>query len=423
MRGVRFLALAAAAMLCCNAFAQDLRGHGGPVRAIAVSPDSRSVITGSFDTSAIEWDLASSAARTIFRKHDGPVNAVAALGGERFVTGGDDGRVIVWASGQQEPLRILEDRDAPIAALSVSPDGATLASAGWDGDIHLLRLDGTGETAILKGHAGQVSALLYLQGDVLVSGAYDATIRFWRDGREIRAVQLPSPVNKLAIIPGGLIAACADGYLRMVSSEGDSAGEVELSAFPIVALAASPAGNLVVAGTIDGRVLFVDPKSKGIVRENQSRGWPVWALAFTSDGNQFFSGGGDGLGRRWDAITGNIVGATIANAADGVPNPLRETRGAEVFKACSACHTLQDDAAPRAGPTLHGIMGRHIASTANYTYSNALHSLDIVWGPDTIAKLFEVGPHEYTPGTKMPEQRLNPADRQALVEFLDQATR
>jgi cytochrome c len=40
-----------------------------------------------------------------------------------------------------------------------------------------------------------------------------------------------------------------------------------------------------------------------------------------------------------------------------------------------------------------------------------------------VAKLFEVGPMTYTPGTKMPEQIIgSPEDRRALVEFLEKAT-
>jgi cytochrome c len=46
-----------------------------------------------------------------------------------------------------------------------------------------------------------------------------------------------------------------------------------------------------------------------------------------------------------------------------------------------------------------------------------------VWTPETVAKMFEVGPMTYTPGTKMPEQTIGSAeDRKALVEFLGKAT-
>jgi cytochrome c len=38
--------------------------------------------------------------------------------------------------------------------------------------------------------------------------------------------------------------------------------------------------------------------------------------------------------------------------------------------------------------------------------------------------LFEIGPALYTPGTKMPEQRIgSQQDRAALVQFLERATR
>ena len=96
---------------------------------------------------------------------------------------------------------------------------------------------------------------------------------------------------------------------------------------------------------------------------------------------------------------------------------------AEAFRACVACHTLNTDDGNRAGPTLHGIFGRRIASLPGYRFSPALRDMDIVWTPETVSKLFEVGPATYTPGTKMPEQRIgDPGDRTALIRFLQRAT-
>ena len=43
-------------VVCGRADAQ-LRGHGGPVRALAISADGTHAISGSFDTSAIRWSL------------------------------------------------------------------------------------------------------------------------------------------------------------------------------------------------------------------------------------------------------------------------------------------------------------------------------------------------------------------------------
>jgi cytochrome c len=73
---------------------------------------------------------------------------------------------------------------------------------------------------------------------------------------------------------------------------------------------------------------------------------------------------------------------------------------------------------------LHGIFGRRIASLPGYSYSEPLKHLDIVWTPETLARLFEIGPARYTPGTKMPEQQIgSPEDRAALIKFLERATR
>jgi cytochrome c len=98
--------------------------------------------------------------------------------------------------------------------------------------------------------------------------------------------------------------------------------------------------------------------------------------------------------------------------------------GAEVFRACVACHTLNAKDGVRAGPTLAGVFGRRIATLPGYNFSDALKKLDIVWTPETVSKLFEVGPLAYTPGTKMPEQRIGSAeDRAALVKFLEKTTK
>ena len=70
------------------------------------------------------------------------------------------------------------------------------------------------------------------------------------------------------------------------------------------------------------------------------------------------------------------------------------------------------------------MFGRRIATAPGYNFSEPLKTMDIVWSAETIQKLFEVGPSRYTPGTKMPEQTIgDPADRAALVRFLEEATR
>jgi cytochrome c len=150
----------------------------------------------------------------------------------------------------------------------------------------------------------------------------------------------------------------------------------------------------------------------------------VWSLAFMPDGKTLLTGGSDRVVRSWDAESGEHIGAI---AAGGMEDPLEKFTGdpgAEVFRACVACHSLTPEGENRAGPTLFGLFGRKIASVPGYDYSPAFHALDIVWTPETVAKLFELGPASFTPGTRMPEQRIGKAaDREALVRFLQKATR
>ena len=142
-----------------------------------------------------------------------------------------------------------------------------------------------------------------------------------------------------------------------------------------------------------------------------------------SPGGTLLAGGADRLVREWDVETGQRLGTT----AEGPADPMAKYAGnpdAEVFRACIACHTLDPDDGNRAGPTLHGIFGRRIASAPGYHYSPAFREMDIVWTPDTVSKLFELGPSKYTPGTKMPEQTIgDPEDRAALIRFLQAETR
>src|SRR3954454_22772997 len=140
-----FLAWAALLVLLplsiSNAFAQ-LRGHGGPVRALAIWSDGQTAVTGSFDSTAIRWSLTRNAAEQVLRFHADAVHAVVSLRDGRAVTAGADGRIAIWTPGNAQPDTVLEGHTAPIAALAVSPDGSTLASASWDYTVRLWPLAG-----------------------------------------------------------------------------------------------------------------------------------------------------------------------------------------------------------------------------------------------------------------------------------------
>jgi cytochrome c len=235
---------------------------------------------------------------------------------------------------------------------------------------------------------------------------------------------LPTPLNSVAIAPDGeIVATGADGKIYFLSPQGDMRGELQASPTPVIALAISHDGKLVAAAGVRGSVAVIDRKTRKLEHTLVGPGLPVWSVAFFPDGRTLLTGGTDRTIRRWDAVSGDPIGSVVVGAPDDPLAAYASDPGAQVFRACVACHTLTPDEGNRAGPSLAGIFGRRIATLLGYRYSEALKHMDIVWTPETVSKMFEVGPMTYTPGTKMPEQKIgSPADRQALVEFLGKAT-
>jgi cytochrome c len=417
-----FLALWGAAV---PALAQ-LRGHGGPVRAVAVSPDGARALSGSFDATVILWSLASGAAQRVLRFHDSAVNAVAFLKDGRMATGGEDASIAIWQPGATRPDRVLKAHTAPIVGLAVSPDGLTLASASWDRTARLWSL-ADGASRVLEGHQQNVNGVAFTpDGRAIVTVGYDLTLRIWPLSGSAGpiVVTLSAPLNAVAVAPGGdIVAAGATGSVFFLSASGELRGEVEAAATPIVALAISGDGKLVAASSIRGSIAIIDRASRAVQRLLVGSGLPAWSAAFLPDSRTLLTGGSDHLVRRWNVVTGERIGEIIAGAPEDPLSAYKNDPGARVFRACVACHTLKAGDPPRAGPTLAGIFGRRIATAPGYDYSPALKRLDIVWTPETVSRLFEIGPAAYTPGTKMPEQRVGAKDRALLVEFLEKATR
>lgn len=418
------LAVATSLLSLLPVSAQELRGHGGPVRSLSLSADGALALSGSFDTSAIVWDIKDARAISVLRGHDGPVNATQLLPDGRFVTGGEDGRLLIWTPGREAPDSIFPDQRASISDIALSADARRLAVAAWDGSVSIVTL-APRNLARLDAHQGPVSAVAFTARGEIASGGHDGTIRLSPgEGGSPLILRTGQPVSALAVLPdGGLVAGGNDGRLRFFSPDRSPAGEIQIGETPIVALALSPDGLRLAAAGIRGSVALVGLPGRAVERVLVGPGLPVWSLAFRPGTDELLTGGGDRLIRRWRASTGEHLGAVVMARPSDAATRLADHPGAEVFRACSACHTLGPDDGNRAGPTLHGVIGRRIGTAPGYEYSPALRGMDLVWTKERIAELFEIGPNAYTPGTKMPEQRVvDPDDRKALVDFIAKAT-
>jgi len=408
--------LSVAALLQVGAAgAQDLSGHAGPVSALAATDGA--LLSGGFDGRVILWGADAQSARRVLRFHDGNVTAVALLGDGRFVTGGQDGRVAVWDSAGQAPAFATAHGTSPVSALAVDAPDARIAVGFWDGRIAMID-PGQGQAHEVAAHSGRVSGLAFLATGDLVSVGADLRFTRWNEDLAPQArAGLPDLPNGIARAGDRLAVIFAEGSLRLFSAHGALLPERFLSERPLIAVAATP--QTVAAAAVDGAVWLLDADTLRFRAGIPAGAGPVWALALTQD--TLFAGSMTGAIRRYATADGALIGSGLSVAAEAFHDG---SRGAEVYRACAICHSLEPGDHSRAGPSLHGIFDRPIASVTGYGFSPALRDLDIVWTPQTVAELFEVGPDIYTPGSRMPDQRVaDPADRQALVEFLARASR
>lgn len=95
-------------------------------------------------------------------------------------------------------------------------------------------------------------------------------------------------------------------------------------------------------------------------------------------------------------------------------------RGEKVFTQCAACHAVGPDAKTVIGPPLTDVYGRRIGSYPGFKYSPAMALAGrnlLVWDDKALDALMD-DPHEFMPGTPMPGQLADPADRQAVIALL-----
>lgn len=405
-----------------------LKGHGGPVMGLAVHPQTGQVVSASFDNSVGLWQGRSP---RWLEGHDAAVISLAHLGPRRLVSGGDDFAVILWDTESGAATR-LAGHKGKVAALAVSPDGAWIASASWDGTIGLWPVAG-GAPRFLAGHDAAVTDVTFSpDGALLYSASADGTLREWRwteEGAPPRVVTDQGfGINRIVLAPDAtwLAYGAVDGATRVISPPtGETVADFTLERRPILSLAHHPGTAQLAAGDGQGYIMVIDTATWRIERDFRamSRG-PVWALAFSPDGQTIYAGGLSEVVYGWpvallDAYDpAGVAEHSFLRAPEEMENGERQ-----FMRKCSICHALTPPPSRKAGPTLYGLFGRRAGTVPGYPYSPILDGSDIVWSEETIDALFDLGPDHYIPGSKMPMQRITQArDRQDMIDYLRRAT-
>jgi cytochrome c len=109
-----------------------------------------------------------------------------------------------------------------------------------------------------------------------------------------------------------------------------------------------------------------------------------------------------------------ILTATRQGGAADAPKAGDPNAGAQVFRPCAACHTLEPGV-HRTGPSLAGVFGRKAGTAEGFhRYSDALRSADLVWSEDTLTR-FLADPQAFLPGNRMTLPGISDAQARADV--------
>jgi cytochrome c len=402
-----------------------LKGHGGPVMGIAVNDDTGQVATASFDNSVGLWDARSP---TWLEGHDAAVNTVTFAGAEKLISAADDFSILVWDTKSGSKTR-LEGHKGKVMGLAVSPDRQTLASASWDGTLGIWPLDG-GPQRFLEGHDGPVNSVAFGKDGLLYSASADGTLRIWdiASNRDRVLINQGFGINRLLVGPNDrwLAYGAVDGATRVIDARsGNELYDFSLDRRPILALAHHAPSRQLAVGDGHGFIMIIDTESWQIVRDFRAmQQGPVWALAFSDDGQNVLAAGLSDLVYSWPVAMLDEFDPAGGEERSFLRDPDEMPNGERQFmRKCSICHALTPPPTRKAGPSLYGIFGRRAGTSPDYTYSPTLQNADIIWTDETIDALFDIGPDHYIPGSKMPMQRITQdSDRQDLITFLRRAT-
>jgi WD40 repeat protein len=178
-----------------------LRGHERGVTSVAISRDSKLLVTGSEDYTVRIFDLQSQTpgvAQMVLKGHEAEVTCVTIAPDNSWVASGDRGNIVrIWDLPQKNMDNgnqyigkfALVGHNGWISAVTTSPDGRWLVSAGYDHSIRLWNMTSYDSTkapeqgpVLETQNAAVLSVRFNLNGGKLVAHCGDSSVRIWDVG-------------------------------------------------------------------------------------------------------------------------------------------------------------------------------------------------------------------------------------------------
>ncbi|MEI7770385.1 MAG: TIR domain-containing protein [Chloroflexales bacterium] len=298
----RLLAIAAGAQIFLwdlqdGRMRSQIRGHGGPISALAFSPDERSLASAGHDRSIRLWRtgddpaaLASPLLASVPAHPDQVTSVAFSPDGALLATGGADRAVRIWRTLDRALVQTLGGLGGAVEALACRPDGDVLAAGSRGRTLRLWAARSCRPLHSIEGHGGAVEALAFSpDGALLASGAADRSARIWQvaDGTLRRTLAgHGAAVTGVSFSPAGdQIATLGEDDRLLVWGVADGAeiAALRLLSGRVTGLAFSPEGDrLAVGGDAGVTVHSLYAATPPLSQQIDQRG-AVASLAFADD--------------------------------------------------------------------------------------------------------------------------------------------
>ncbi|MDE3259434.1 MAG: hypothetical protein OYM47_16520 [Gemmatimonadota bacterium] len=240
-----------------------LRGHyGSPITSISISHDGTTLASASGKTTIL-WDLET---QTEFAhlEHENDVWAVSlSPDGAVLATGGWPGWVSQWNVRTQEQTTGVSGLNDAVKELEFSPGGEMLASGLDNGEIRVWDLTTRKTAAVLEGLTSYVLSISFSSdGTKVYAGSYYETVKVWdlETGSTI-ATRKPESLNRVAFSTDRTMFAIGsgDGNVRLFDiSTGEIISTFEGHAHRVASVLFLPDGKTLASGSADGTILLWD---------------------------------------------------------------------------------------------------------------------------------------------------------------------
>ncbi|KIK76551.1 hypothetical protein PAXRUDRAFT_18120 [Paxillus rubicundulus Ve08.2h10] len=240
--------------------------HDGPVWALAVTRDGKTIQSGGDDQVLRVWDVETHQPIADWGGHGAGIFSIDMSPDDQLVASGDfEGRIVIREMDLNDGRikHAIETDSGVVNSICFSPDGAKLASGHDDNMIRVFDVE-NGDLILgpIEGHTHYVLHVVWsLDGSQLLTASADCSIRFW-DSETGQAVGDPwtghtDYVNCISLSPDGtkLASASDDKTVRFwARGSGDPIGVPLQHENWVQAFTLSPSGEFVACGEYSGKV-------------------------------------------------------------------------------------------------------------------------------------------------------------------------